>query len=705
MSLKKLGRYDLTRVLGKGAMGMVYEGRDPNLDRRVAIKTIKVENLTNEEAAEYEVRFRTEARSAARLQHPNIVSVYDSDRDAQVAYLVMEFIQGEDLKHHLDHGEVYTLEQTLGIMNDLLSALDYAHRQNIVHRDIKPANLLMEASGRAKLTDFGVARIQDSGDATRTQGSMVGTLKYMSPEQVQGQPIDSRTDLFAAGVVLYQLLTGRRPFDGGSDFDIIQQIVGKPHLAPSVINPLLPPALDAVVARSLAKSRNDRFASAQEFNLALQAAAREASDTTIAPPSGPPGSGRSSTWGSLTGTGFTSSGSASNTSRSSGTSGTSGTTATSGSVITQELELVYWKDIKESEDVDDFQGFLQRFPTGIYADLARRRLKKLLGERSEGSSSGTRGSSGTILVTRASSADSQDPAVAGSEPTMAVPPPTADTNPGTNDDEATRAYPAPVAEPTIAPAAPSKESIGASAPDSTPEPAAAMASQASLDASAEATNAAPDPSSSAAPPPTPASGKSGGGLRTILIGAALAVLAGIGYAVFAPGKPPATAATSAAADIPAVVAAPAASATTPSSEAPAARAVLPKATPPAPANTKAETAKSDNTKNDGAKADAAKKAAKEAKTATKPVTPESPAAPATARTPTTTANDGTPSQSTHAAPVTPPPGHGDPAKACEGKSIFAYQACISDQCNKPEFTNSQLCELRRANGQNVNKMK
>ena len=199
MSLQKLGRYDLIRVLGKGAMGLVYEGRDPNLDRRVAIKTIKVENLSEEEAAEYEVRFRTEARSAARLQHPNIVSVYDSDRDIDIAYLVMEFIQGEDLKHHLDKGVRYSLEQAAGIMNDLLSALDYAHRQNIVHRDVKPANLLIEPSGRVKLTDFGVARIQDSGEATRTQGTMVGTLKYMSPEQVQGLPVDSRSDLFAAG--------------------------------------------------------------------------------------------------------------------------------------------------------------------------------------------------------------------------------------------------------------------------------------------------------------------------------------------------------------------------------------------------------------------------------------------------------------------------------------------------------------------------
>src|SRR3954470_2820062 len=134
MTLQKLGRYDLIRVLGRGAMGLVYEGRDPNLDRRVAIKTIKVENLSAESAAEYEVRFRTEARSAARLQHPNIVSVYDSDRDGDIAFLVMEFIQGDDLKHHLDKGRLYTLDQSLKMIRDLLSALDYAHKQGIVHR-------------------------------------------------------------------------------------------------------------------------------------------------------------------------------------------------------------------------------------------------------------------------------------------------------------------------------------------------------------------------------------------------------------------------------------------------------------------------------------------------------------------------------------------------------------------------------------------
>lgn len=390
MSLNKLGRYDIIRVLGKGAMGLVYEARDPNLDRRVAIKTIKVENLSAEAAAEYEARFRTEARSAARLQHPNIVSVYDSDRDGDMAFLVMEFIQGEDLKHHLDAGRRYSLEQSLGMVRDLLSALDYAHRQSIVHRDVKPANLLIEADGRVKLTDFGVARIQDSGEATRTQGSMVGTLKYMSPEQVQGVPIDARADLFAVGVVLYQLLTGKRPFDGDTDFAIIQQIVNLTPSAPSTFSTLLPPAVDAVVARALAKKRDERFATAQEFSQALQAASEYASDPTIVPPVSPPAR-------------------RGGTATDSGKSQAGGSTVRlappgndTGSTVTQELELVYWKDIKDSEDVEDLEGFLNRFPSGIYADLARRRLKKLgVSIQFDGSGTGT----GTASITVAAPAE------------------------------------------------------------------------------------------------------------------------------------------------------------------------------------------------------------------------------------------------------------------------------------------------------------
>ncbi|MEO7400377.1 MAG: serine/threonine-protein kinase [Polaromonas sp.] len=380
MSLKKLGRYDLVRVLGKGAMGLVYEGRDPNLERRVAIKTIRVENLSEQAAADYEHRFRVEARSAARLQHPSIVSVYDSDRDGDIAFLVMEFIQGDDLKHHLDQGTRYSLARSVEIMDELLSALDYAHRQGIVHRDIKPANLLIAAAGRVKLTDFGVARMQDSDDATRTQGTMVGTLKYMSPEQVQGRPVDARADLFAAGIVLYQLLTGRRPFDGDSDFAVIQQVVGHSPAAPSSINPVLPVAMDAVVAMALAKSRDQRFASAQAFAAALQAASREAVDATLVPSASPPPKGSHAAR-----TGTLEPGEA--------PAGLQSDISLSLSAVTQEVELVYWKDIRESSDIEDIQGFLAKFPAGIYADLALRRLRKLGvqtdGDCSEASRPGT----------------------------------------------------------------------------------------------------------------------------------------------------------------------------------------------------------------------------------------------------------------------------------------------------------------------------
>lgn len=355
MSLSKLGRYNIVRVLGKGAMGTVYEAIDPHLERRVAIKTIAVQGLSDEGARDYEIRFRTEAHSCARLQHPHIVSVYDAGRDGETAYLVMEYVEGQDLKYHLDQGVRFTLDQTLRIMRELLSALAYAHAQNVVHRDVKPGNLLIEANGRVKLSDFGVARIQDAGDATRTRGLMVGTLKYMSPEQVQGQSVDPRADLFSAGIVLYQLLTGRQPFVGDSEFAIIAQIVGVDPPAPSAIHPTLPAAIDAVVACALAKDCEQRYASAQAFDDALALACGLASDRSTVPPPGLMGLG---------------SGAIARTSPSFiGPVGVS--------TVTQELELVYWKDVRDSDDALDLQGFLDRFPGGIYADLARRKLRKL----------------------------------------------------------------------------------------------------------------------------------------------------------------------------------------------------------------------------------------------------------------------------------------------------------------------------------------
>ncbi len=356
--IQHLGRYDILRVLGQGAMGVVYEGRDPNLDRRVAIKTVRVVGMAAAEIAEYDQRFKTEARSAGRLQHPNIVSVYDSDThtDAmgQTAYIVMEFVKGEDLKHFLDQGKRFSLEQSAFMMADLLAALDYAHRNKIIHRDIKPANMLLTREGRVKLTDFGVARITDSGEATKTSGGTVGTLKYMSPEQVAGKGVDASSDLFSAGIVLYQLLTGVRPFDGEGYLDIVSKIVKEDPVPPSRIVGALPPSLDAVVAKALAKSKLDRFADANNFAAALKAAVNNA-DLTITPSA----QARPEVFeGVDTFPGSSSGGS-------------------SGSTVTQELELVYWKDIKESTEPEVLEGFLKRFPIGIYADLAKRRLKNL----------------------------------------------------------------------------------------------------------------------------------------------------------------------------------------------------------------------------------------------------------------------------------------------------------------------------------------
>ncbi|WP_411883671.1 serine/threonine-protein kinase [Polaromonas sp. YR568] len=698
MSLKKLGRYDLIRVLGKGAMGLVYEGRDPNLDRRVAIKTIKVENLSEEAAAEYEVRFRTEARSAARLQHPNIVSVYDSDRDGDIAFLVMEFIAGDDLKHHLDKGDLYTLAQTLGIMGDLLSALDYAHRQNIVHRDIKPANLLIETKGRVKLTDFGVARIQDSGEATRTQGSMVGTLKYMSPEQVQGRPIDARADLFAAGIVLYQLLTGKRPFDGDTDFATIQQIVNHTPAPPSSFNARLPAAIDAVVIKALAKSRDQRYASAQDFLTALQAAAREAADTAVLPPPLPPGQGSHSTWTStlLAGEALVDQ--------------QSGTSANI-SVVTQELELVYWKEIKESMDVEDIQGFLSKFPSGIYADLARRRLKKMGVPGGEDSDIGTRSRTGTLGIPRpddaaalaaaggtsAGTGTATDMAWKALEEAAAQAPvpasfapaaPDVPAMPAADDPDATRlGAPAAAVPPAFAETQQHVESewpetVFSDAHLGHAEPAAAPAQAREVKPARVAPVAMPavkpekaesarkrrsaEPAASGAAAPAPASRYLVWGVAGVVL---LAVL-GLGIKSFT--KPRAAAVESA---LP--LAADAAANT--SGAAPAAPVA------PEPAASAAVAPLSPASKAAAALAVAARKAAQEKERLAKQQAAQAKTAGAT---PAAAAD--------HATAPAPAATSGNPKQACEDRMLIGFQICMSEQCAKPAFTNHPVCVERRA---------
>jgi len=270
----KLGKYDILRELGQGAMGIVYEGRDPVIDRRVAIKTLKREQLERSEADEVIARFKREAQAAGRLNHPNVVAIYEygemSGEEADgTAFIAMEFVQGRELKDAFDSDERIALPLVGRIMGQLLDALEHAHRNGVVHRDIKPANIILLADGTVKVADFGVARIESSN--LTQAGTVMGTPSYMSPEQFMGQTVDGRSDLFSAGVVLYQLLTGEKPFTGALT-TIMHKVLKEDPPWPSVLNVHVPARLDAVVKRAMAKRPEDRFQSAADFRRALDAA-------------------------------------------------------------------------------------------------------------------------------------------------------------------------------------------------------------------------------------------------------------------------------------------------------------------------------------------------------------------------------------------------------------------------------------------------
>lgn len=272
-TLERLGRYQITQVLGQGAMGVVYAAHDPLLNRQVAIKTILRANLLDADlATDASTRFVREAQAVARLTHPHIVTVFDFGEEADVAYIVMEFIHGRDLKSRLDEGDFFELAEAIRIVSELLDALDYAHRHGVVHRDIKPANVMLDAAGRIKLTDFGVARLAESNADRTMAGTMVGTPSYMSPEQIQGLPVGSRTDLFAAGIILYQLLTRKRPFPGPGQWTIQKQIVSDNPVPPSYYNDRLGSIFDPIVERALAKDPAQRYASAADFAADLKRA-------------------------------------------------------------------------------------------------------------------------------------------------------------------------------------------------------------------------------------------------------------------------------------------------------------------------------------------------------------------------------------------------------------------------------------------------
>jgi serine/threonine protein kinase len=256
------GKYEILQPLGSGSMGVVYLAYDPVIARRVAVKTIRKQAL--EAVADATERFRREASAAGRLTHPGIVAVYDYGEENDVAYIVMEYAPGLELDLYVAQHRP-SLQQIGELMAELLDALGYAHTAGIVHRDVKPGNILV--AERLKITDFGVARIDN---ATQTEsGVAVGTPAYMAPEQFMGKGVDHRVDLFAAGVILYELLTQTRPFDGQSLEELSYKICHTEPVAASSLNPKLPHGIDAVLARALAKPKSARFPSAAEFGRAV----------------------------------------------------------------------------------------------------------------------------------------------------------------------------------------------------------------------------------------------------------------------------------------------------------------------------------------------------------------------------------------------------------------------------------------------------
>ncbi len=267
---RALGRYAVIKELGRGAMGVVYLGKDPTIQRFVALKTVPF-NAVDEpgQLPEIKRRFFSEAETIGRLSHPNIVTIYDAGEEGELGYIAMEVLEGITLKDWCCKDNLQPVKRVLGLVAKVAEALDHAHSQGVVHRDIKPANIMTTKSGIVKLTDFGIARITTS---TKTSTNVIlGTPSYMSPEQIAGGKVDGRSDLFSLGVVLYELLTGERPFQGESVAPVLFQIVNTPHRSPVQIRADLPPCCAAIIDRALHKDVGQRYQSGHELALDLGA--------------------------------------------------------------------------------------------------------------------------------------------------------------------------------------------------------------------------------------------------------------------------------------------------------------------------------------------------------------------------------------------------------------------------------------------------
>jgi serine/threonine-protein kinase len=261
----KAGRYEILGELGRGAMGVVYRATDPVIGRAVAVKTIRLsEEGTGLSRPELLTRFQTEARAAGLLTHPNIVVVYDAGEENGLYFITMELVEGKSLQALIDSGHSFPVSRVLRIMEQTCSALQFAHERNIVHRDIKPANLMLTADDTVKVTDFGTAKILQFGTVQQTTNVM-GTPSYMSPEQVKGRPVDGRSDIFSLGVMLYEMITGEKPFPGQSITTVIYKIVNEEPIPPRQLNPSIHPGLSDIVMRALAKEPEVRYQSCREM--------------------------------------------------------------------------------------------------------------------------------------------------------------------------------------------------------------------------------------------------------------------------------------------------------------------------------------------------------------------------------------------------------------------------------------------------------
>jgi serine/threonine-protein kinase len=253
-----LGRYEIVKQLGKGAMGIVYLGNDPRINRTTAIKTFRFsDEIEPEEVKKLKVKFFREAESAGTLSHPNIVTIFDAGHEQDLAFIAMEYLEGENLEKYTKKDFLLPVIKVIGYMADIADGLDYAHQKGIVHRDIKPANIMLLNSGVAKITDFGVARITATSQ-TQT-GVVKGTPYYMSPEQFSGAKVDGRSDIFSLGTMMFQLLTGELAFKGNSMEAMMQYIMDVPHPNPKTINPKILTPLVTVIDKALEKDRDKRY--------------------------------------------------------------------------------------------------------------------------------------------------------------------------------------------------------------------------------------------------------------------------------------------------------------------------------------------------------------------------------------------------------------------------------------------------------------